>query len=405
MSKNKRRMWSARAGQQILYPFTRFGFGERFFSFRAGLFTLILLHFVAWGITKAVFFPQEKILSALESDTEESKNEVREKSSLDKLVDSMRADSIRRAQEEMPNPIAMPQEEIGKREEAEEELTPSEKLDKEKSEFRRRFLTLYIFTGFYFAFILWHRQKYKARLASDSYDYSRESYFDGYSWPLMWWLAKYTRRYLLYAKYVLKQVLIYAVTLVEYLSYRLSQKMQGRQGQEQSRAIVLSDKKNVERFAPTNEEKSESDTENHTTNRNAPLPPKLNLALIEMHTYAEHSHLTEYKVLECIVEPLILIIIGWVQIQFDQWLGYYFVFAGMFLALFTYLIYVGARNGTLDKIDALFELFREKSDMRYRKEALAQYGYRSRAPMPGDAEILENLAPHVGKKKDRFIVT
>ncbi|MCU0433172.1 MAG: hypothetical protein MUC87_06955 [Bacteroidia bacterium] len=394
------RQWLQRPGQKILYPFTRFGFGERFFSFRAGLFTLVILHFFAWGITKAVFGPQEMIYGFLEPDTKEQtkQKEQDESQEIDpavkELIEQLNEDAENAEQQQQMNPLAPQPEEMEQAKERKKPLTPLQKLNKEKAKFRQRFLTLYIFTGIYFAFLLWHRSKYKARLAPDSYDYSRESFFDGYSWSFMWWLAKYTRRYLLYAKYSVKKTVLYVFRLCEYLGYHVNQKMQ-RKKDAPPQHLALAEQNTAK----------QPEQENDKSVEVYKAIPQFNFSLIEMYSYAERAHLSEYQVLECIVEPLMLLILGWVQIQFGQWLGYYFVFAGSFLAFFTYLTYVAARNYTLDKIDELFRLFREKRYLRYRKNALAQHGYRFRAPMPNDAEILENLAPHVGKKKERFVVT
>lgn len=63
------------------------------------------------------------------------------------------------------------------------------------------------------------------------------------------------------------------------------------------------------------------------------------------------------------------------------------------------------RQDALDKIDELFKVLAEKGQLEENKDALSKAGYAFHAPIPTEAEILDNLAPNLHRKKERFVVT
>ncbi|MFN8711909.1 MAG: hypothetical protein ACK5Z2_03570 [Bacteroidota bacterium] len=374
-------------GKTLLYPFTRYGFGEQFFNFTHGIAVILILLFSSVGVTYIRVYMGDKVpVFEFMNDNNDSDDVSKQKNSfsqdgiLSQMQSSVDVGSTYNTDPDKKRVI---------------EKRAAKKREKIKAEFKKHLISLYIFVGLYFTFILWHRARYKRRQSPDSYDYSRHSEFDGESWPFMLFISIHVRQYLLYARYIIKTILIYIVFAAEYATsaarFNLSRRSKKKVDGKSQSALMVSEFDKTENPKP-NEEK-------------IPIFPKLKISLHDMRSYADNAHLSVGKVLECLVEPSILVFLGRLQISTEQYFGYVFVATGIALSLGNFVAYILARKSVLDNIDEHLVAIAMKEIHQERKAKLEQYGFRFRAPEPSNIEVLENLSPYAGKEKKRFVVT
>lgn len=359
----------------LFLPFFRYGFGERYLTYRKGLGAIFFILFLSWiNYTVTFFDPVEFFSSSFAKD----KSLTDFNKEIDENINLL--------------PLSPKEKKLEKKKFKSWQSPEEKKLEKEKFKFRIRYLTWYVFAGIYFSVITRHRLKFKGRLAADGYDYTRHSLFPGDSYTFMFLITEKVRDVWLVLVAEVKKLWD---ILQKFLSVRIDLTKK-----KVSKAIVRADKNAP--LSATDEMQNDKAQDQNKAIR--PESPQDRIDPIDIKVPYK-VHLLDHKILICVVEPGLVILLGILQLFFNQAFGTFCIVVGISHMLIEFTDYGLIRHGALDKIDALFNVLAEKGELEDNKDALAKAGHAFHAPIPTEAEILDNLAPNLHRKKERFVVT
>jgi hypothetical protein len=334
---------------QLFIPFFRYGFGERFVNLRRSKWFAILFIGVPILIYWAVFRIDNALINNT-SDTAEVQTQEEEQDVAEYLgLKSLEGNDLQSGIDGSKH-----------KDDEGDHVSPAEKkLNKKKTSFLLHYISWYVFFIIYMIVMLGHHRQFKIRCARFNYDYSRDSYFGGYSWQLIQIISLYLHRWILTAKYYINYCFIYVEKILRYYLLR------SRENQY----------------------------------------PLFRPSMLDVDSYMHQSFLSPAAVLTCYVEPAIIIGFGLVQILFSQWFGLVCLFLGFTRMFWAHYDVRADRNAVLNKIDELISIIDKKESRAEKMEMMELSGFSFNMPLPTEDEIAENLQSHFGAKKERFVVT
>lgn len=264
--------------KSFFQPFFRYGFGERYFNYQRGMLLIVMMLGLAWVNYKVAFLDPAKAI----------KNAVIQEEIGGMLNGQFENDSDSDSDSNKKDTSQSPQE---------------RKLEKEKFKYRLRYLTWYLFLVIYFGVIAKHRLQYKRRLAADTYDYTRHSYFRGDSYPFMYALTIKVRDVWLAFVRDVKEMWNSMQKLLS-VTIDLTKKKVSRSKDKTGNLNSLI-------LTPVEAQNSKAHKQDSATHEASP-EDRIGSSKRNEATYITHP--LDHKILVCVVEPGLVILLGVVQL-------------------------------------------------------------------------------------------